>query len=284
LLAVLVAVAALAGGGYLYTRTVTPKHAVPRLIGDTEAAANEVLAPLHLHLHVATRPYDDNVTSGLILRQQPDAGALREGSSVSVDVSAGPPPVVVPDLTNLTEDQARQRLAGAGLTTGQLSSRPDTTVTAGHVITWSGKDGKLIKGSSVDVILSSGPPTVVVPDVHAKSFADAKAALAAMQLTAVEDDQFNDTVPKGQVVATNPPVNTTVAVGTQVTVTVSKGIDLVTVPDVNQQSVAAATRALEQAGLSVSGVSGSPDRPVTSTSPPRGTMVKRGSPVKLFTS
>jgi eukaryotic-like serine/threonine-protein kinase len=73
-------------------------------------------------------------------------------------------------------------------------------------------------------------------------------------------------------------------VGTKVTVIVSKGPDLVTVPDVSSQSVAAATKALEAAGVSVSGVVGSPDWPVYIANPPMGTMVKRGSAVKLYTS
>ena len=64
----------------------------------------------------------------------------------------------------------------------------------------------------------------------------------------------------------------------------SKGPDLVTVPDVTGQSVAAATRALEAAGFTVSEVVGSPDRPVYVTNPAKGVLVKRGSAVKLYTS
>jgi serine/threonine-protein kinase len=281
---VVAAAALVAGGVVALPKATRPTHPVPSLINDTEATATEALAPLHLHLRVALHPFDDTVATGRILRQAPDAGRLREGSTVSVDISAGPPPVAVPDLAGLTEDQARQRLAGAGFVVGQVSNQIDSTVPAGRVLNWSGKGGQLPKRSSIDVILSSGPPTVVVPDLHGKVFADAKGTLATLQLTAVEDDQFNDTVPKGQVISSTPPANSTIAVGTQVTLTVSKGPDLVAVPDVFGSSVAVATRTLEAAGFAVSGVTGSPDRPVTSTTPARGTMVKRGSAVKLSTS
>ena len=104
------------------------------------------------------------------------------------------------------------------------------------------------------------------------------------QLTAVEQDKFDDTVPKGQVISTNPPSGTSVVVGSQVTVVVSKGQDLVPVPDVRGQSVLAATQALEAKGFTVSGVIGSPDRPVYVTNPANGALVKRGSAVKLYTS
>ena len=72
--------------------------------------------------------------------------------------------------------------------------------------------------------------------------------------------------------------------GSQVTVIVSQGPDLVAVPDVRNLSVDAATKALEAKGFAVSGVIGSPDRPVFVTNPATGALIKRGSAVKLYTS
>jgi hypothetical protein len=48
-------------------------------------------------------------------------------------------------------------------------------------------------------------------------------------------------------------------------------------------SVAAATSKLETLNFAVVGVVGAPDRPVTSTTPPTGTLLKKGSAVKLIT-
>jgi eukaryotic-like serine/threonine-protein kinase len=277
-------VAVLAGAAFALARNLTPSHPVPVLGNDTEAQATAALAPLHLHLKVTARPFDESAAAGKIIRQSPDSGRLREGSAVSVEVSAGPPPVVVPDLTGLTQDQATQRLVGAGLTLGPVQARIDATIKAGIVIDWTGRGGQLPKHSPVELIMSSGPPTVGVPDVHSKSFADAKAALATSQLTGVEVDAFSDTVAKGQVISTTPPAGTVVTVGSQVTVNVSKGRDLVAVPNVSSMTVLAATRALQAAGFSVSEVIGSPDRPVYVTNPAAGARVKRGSAIKLYTS
>ena len=72
---------------------------------------------------------------------------------------------------------------------------------------------------------------MVVPDVHGETFAQAQAALTAAGLGAVEVDQFND-APAGQVVGTTPANPAVAVVGSPVTVTVSKGPDLVTVPNV----------------------------------------------------
>jgi serine/threonine-protein kinase len=136
------------------------------------------------------------------------------------------------------------------------------------------------------VVVSSGPPTVAVPDIvhSAKSFADAAAVLQGHGLSAVEDDEFSDSVPKGQIIATSPAAGAQAANGSAVTVTVSKGPDLVAVPNVGSMSVDAATKVLEAQGFAVSGVAGAPDRPVSFTSPAARTLAKRGSAVKLYTS
>jgi beta-lactam-binding protein with PASTA domain len=55
------------------------------------------------------------------------------------------------------------------------------------------------------------------------------------------------------------------------------------VPDVTNDTVAQATAALQQAGLSVSGVSGDPTHPVKGTQPSIGSTVPTGSAVQLQT-
>jgi beta-lactam-binding protein with PASTA domain/tRNA A-37 threonylcarbamoyl transferase component Bud32 len=284
---ILVAVAAILGAAGLFaSRLLTPSHPVPSVVQRTEAEALRTLSPLKFHLRVSTA-YHDQVPKGSIIGQHPVAGhSLREGSAVSVVVSLGPSPVPVPDLTGLTVDQASQRLAGAQLSLGDSTPRPDDNVRAGLIVSWSGEGGQLPKGSRVDVVVSSGPPTVAVPDIvhSAKSFADAAAVLQSHGLSAVEDGEFSDSVAKGHIIATNPPAGAQAPNGSAVAVTVSKGPDLVAVPNVRSMSVDAATRALEAQGFAVSGVAGAPDRPVSFTSPAAGTLAKRGSAVKLYTS
>jgi serine/threonine-protein kinase len=257
---------------------------VPRLTGEPEAQAAQALAALHLHLAVAARPFDDASVAGVVLRQRPDTGRLREGSTVSVDVSAGPSPVPVPDLSALTQADATQRLMGAQLTVGQVSHRVNAAVAAGVVIDWTGRGTQLPRGSSVDLVISDGPPTVAVPDVHGQPLAAAQAALQAVGLTVVPDLQFSSTVAAGLVVATVPAANASAVVGSAVKVTVSKGPDLVAVPDVTGLSVLTATGRVQAAGLAVNEVVGSPDRPVYVTNPPKFSRILRGSAVKLYTS
>ena len=96
-------------------------------------------------------------------------------------------------------------------------------------------------------------------------------------------DTFSDTIPKDQVVGTSPAAGASVDRGTKVTVNVSKGPDVVAVPDVSGKSVQDATTVLQQAGLQVSNVFGPPNKKVFTTDPAAGTQAHRGSSVNLYT-
>jgi serine/threonine-protein kinase len=63
--------------------------------------------------------------------------------------------------------------------------------------------------------------------------------------------------------------------GSTVAIVVSKGPETVPVPDVVGLSVVDAAKAIEAAGLTVSGTSGSPTKKVTASNPAAGTVVKR---------
>jgi len=199
-------------------------------------------------------------------------------------VSAGAPPVPVPDLTNLTKAAAVDKLAAAGLAQGAINSTYDETAPAGYVMGWAHKGEQVPKHTAIDLNVSAGPKPRTVPSLAGQSFAQAAAALQQLGLTAARGpDAFSDTVPAGQVIGTSPAAGASAARGSTVTVTVSKGPDMVPVPDVSGKSVQDATTILQQAGLSVSGVNGSPDKKVSATTPPAGTQVHRGSSVALTT-
>ncbi len=284
-LAVVVVVAA-GGGAYVVTRP-GPRHPVPAVQGRTEAQAASALTPLHLHLDVTARRYDPTAPSGVILTQTPAATTrLPEGSVVRAVVSEGPKPVEVPPLAGQTEAAARPALVAAGLQVGTVTQASSETVPSGQVISTSPVSGTLLPGQTVNLVVSTGKPFVTVPllsTAQSASFATAQAAFAGLGLSSVESDQFSDTVAKGQVIATSPAPGVSVQQGTSVTVQVSKGPDLVAVPNVRGTSVTAASQAIAAAGLAVSGVNGNPTATVTGTSPAAGAMVHRGASVEIDT-
>jgi serine/threonine-protein kinase len=114
-------------------------------------------------------------------------------------------------------------------------------------------------------------------------YSDAATKLQGMRLVPARQDAFSDTVPQGQVISTNPVAGSSVSRDGTVTLVVSAGPDLVTVPDVRHQDPGSATRALEQSGLKVANVFGFPNGQVFFITPEQGTRVHRGSSVNLYT-
>ena len=88
---------------------------VPKLVGQTSSAANAALARVGLTAAV-TLQYSDTITKGLVISSNPGVGATaNHGSSVSLVVSKGPPPVTVPNVVGLTDTAAEAALTAAGL-------------------------------------------------------------------------------------------------------------------------------------------------------------------------
>jgi serine/threonine-protein kinase len=282
LAALLVAGAAVAAVLH-FTRTLTPSHPVPGLVGATQASAAARLQPLHLRLEVTGSAYDARAPAGTVINQHPAAGRLKEGSTVAVTLSRGPQPVAVPNVQGLTAADAVALLKRMGLKAAE-TRRASMTVPAGAVISSTPSHGSLLPGQTVALVVSTGKPKVPVPAVAGASLAAARASLAAAKLGVTETDQYSDDVAKGAVIGTVPAAGAAATVGSPVTVIVSLGPHLVAVPDVAGDSVGAASQALAASGFQISGVTGNPIATVTSTSPGGGTLAHYGSAVQIITN
>src|SRR5207247_366766 len=108
------------------------------------------------------------------------------------------------------------------------------------------------KGTVVDIALSKGPELFLVPGVANKSIDEAKADMSAVGFTlTVGDEQYSDTVPKGDVASVTPDVDKAKR-GTAFVAIVSKGPPPVPVPDVQGKTADQARSALNDAGLTYS--------------------------------
>jgi serine/threonine-protein kinase len=293
LLAGFVALVVILGGGAAYADKAglfLPSRVVPSLKGDNKAKALVALDRLHLKLAVSGSQYSSTALSGVVVAQTPQSGRLKEHGTVHVVLSKGPAPIGVPSLAGHTKAYVTDVLSSLHLAAHFVPST-SMTVQAGYVISSSPSGGTLLPGQTVTVTLSTGKPQVAIPTLTGTSsgvsFAAAKAALAALAnggFPAVEDDVYSNTVPKGQVVVTSPAAGSSVAVGTTVTVEISKGPEYIAVPSVTGDSVTGATDALENAGFVVGGVDGNPTATVQGTSPGPGTMLVKGATVVIVTT
>ena len=77
-----------------------------------------------------------------------------------------PTQVNIPDVTNVAEVEAENRLKAAGLQVGRIIRRQSDDVKKGYVIATRPTAGNSVnKGNSVNLIVSSGSSMVKVPDV-----------------------------------------------------------------------------------------------------------------------
>jgi serine/threonine-protein kinase len=286
-LVALVLVLALGGGaaGYAMVQSRVPTHLVPTVTALTLDKANAQLAPEKFKLHQSGDRYDEDAPAGVILEQHPAPNTkLKEGQTVEVVVSKGPQPRTVPDLSNMTFDQASQLLTSKGLLVKKQGVNSED-IDKDKVVDWDHKGETLDRGATITITVSLGPVQRTISDWRGKPFdATLQKAFADARLNIQRNDVFDDTIPAGQVVSTNPPAGSKVDRDSTVTVNVSKGPDLVTVPDVTGKNVDDAQTILAQAGLSVANVFGPPNKRVFTTIPQPGTKVKRGSSVNLYTA
>jgi serine/threonine-protein kinase len=275
---------ALGGGAYVLGQAATPSHPVVDLVRKVPAAARAALAPEKLKVRVAGHEFNEDIPLGEVVRQHPAAGQkLKEGRSVSVWLSNGPQPRTVPDLSGRTGDEAKDILGNLGLK-AVLVPKYDETAAPGSVMDWDHKTDQLLPGSEVQVTVSNGPEPRTISDWRGKPFDDTlRQAFSDAGLKIKRVDVFDDTIPPGSVVSTSPAAGQTAKRDSTVTVNVSKGPDLVAVPDVTGMSVDQATAALQAAGLVQSNVYGPVKKRVFATDPSAGVKVKRGTGVSLYT-
>jgi beta-lactam-binding protein with PASTA domain/tRNA A-37 threonylcarbamoyl transferase component Bud32 len=290
---VVVLAAAVAAGLLIaaHEQAFTPSHPVPSLDGQTLAAAHQAATADHFTLAVGDAVYSTTVAAGTVVSQQPaPKTTLKEGSVVHVVPSKGLPSEQIPSLAGgLTCDTAVRLLAEAHFkATCPALLAYTTTVPSGQIINWS-YDGKLNAtvapyGSTVAVAVSKGKKPVPIPTVAgAASYTAAATTIKAAGLTATQVQAYSTTVPAGQVIGTTPAAGTTEPPGTTVTVQVSKGPQMIPVPDVTKDTTDAATAALQQAGLTVGQIYGPAKGKVFTTVPLAGQLVTKGTAVNLYT-
>jgi serine/threonine-protein kinase len=285
--AAIVALLALtAGGAYAWNNVLVASHTVPNLVGLTEQQATEQIQAKHWKVRKVDGRKDEARKGDVIAQDPPDGKSLEEQKTITITVSLGNTLVTVPtDLAGNTVDEASAKITQAGLVVGSQTKQNDENVPAGSVI---GADPatppQLAKGDPVNLIVSDGPKPRVIPTLGpTTTFDQAAAALAGVQLKAVKAEAFNDTIPAGGFVATDPPAGTAVARDSNVNVIFSKGPQPIPIPRVAGQSVADAAAQLQSAGFTVTGVQGNPSRTVTGTNPPEGTLAQRGTGVVIIT-
>ncbi|MFD9436808.1 Stk1 family PASTA domain-containing Ser/Thr kinase [Streptomyces sp. NPDC060002] len=226
---------------------------VPAVLTQKEAEARTRLEAAGLEVGKVRHQHSDTVKRGTVMDTDPDPGArIRKHDSVTLTVSDGPEIVKVPDVSGSRLDKAEELLKTDGLEPGLVTKEFSDDVIKGFVISTDPEAGtKRRAGTAVAIVVSKGSP-VDIPDVTGDALDDAKAELEEAGLKVkVATGQVNSEFDKGLVATQTPEEGSEAAEGDTVTLTVSKGPEMVEVPDVVGASVDDAKSLLEQSGFEV---------------------------------
>ena len=160
--------------------------------------------------------------------------------------------VKVPMIEGMEQEEAKRILSELNLVMEVTGSVESEKYPAGYIESQAYKEGYQLKeGATLGVTLSKGNKTILVPNVTKSSVDVAKIEIEQRGLEFKAEYSFSKDIASGDIISQYPEVNTEVAAGAVVTVTISKGSQsgLINVPNVIGETEASASKKLTDAKL-----------------------------------
>lgn len=178
-------------------------------------------------------------------------------SDTSSDTSTAGERVTVPDLSKMTEDEAKAALKklrlGVNVQTGTSDDVPE-----GQVYDQSPAAGtKVDVHTQVTINISSGKEKFSLDDVTGMQYQQAQAQLENDGLVVSLEFDYSDSVGSDMVISTSPEAGSQVVKGDTITITASKGKETkpTIVPNLLGQNIDDAIQMIKDAGLTYNGKS-----------------------------
>ena len=202
----------------------------------------------------------------------------------------------VPDVTNLSEKKARNKLESVGLKVGKIKHRNSDSIDRGKVIETAPVAGSEIKrGRYIDLYISDGAGMVQVPDVTGDEYGIAVQKLEKLGFEVIRENQFSSSVPPDHVISQSVAADVEVKPEqTTITLVISKGKNprskhhMIKLPDLKDYSLKQAQEFAHKHGLTLQVSSAYSSKVkkgmIISMSPAAGTQVPRGSTISVNVS
>ncbi|WP_353810544.1 Stk1 family PASTA domain-containing Ser/Thr kinase [Agromyces sp. SYSU T00194] len=248
---VLVLAGLAAGTGWYFGSGPGALATVPSVSGLEPEAAAGVLEEAGFETALGEQ-HDPEVAEGLVSETDPEGGTqARRGGTVQILVSLGPRILAVPDVEGMPEADARAELAEFDVA-DETDVRYSSQVDRGAVIAVFDADGERVgdeypERGALSLVVSAG----AIPSVVGTASAEAEQRLSDAGLdVSFAEPQFSNDVAADLVLSAATSTDP-VRPGDPIVLTVSKGPDLVTLPDVVGENLADAIDTLEAAGFQV---------------------------------
>nr|WP_174853924.1 Stk1 family PASTA domain-containing Ser/Thr kinase [Streptococcus suis] len=139
--------------------------------------------------------YSEKVAQGLVIKTNPEANSSAEkGAKITLYVSKGVAPQVVPNVVGKSQENATQVLQTAGFSVGTITQEYSSSVTAGQVISTDPvANTELAKGSIINLVISKGKE-LIMPDLTSRNYtySQARSQLQALGVNAENIEKQED--------------------------------------------------------------------------------------------
>ena len=253
---------------------------VPDLTGSSQTEALNDLQSLGFKVGIENSAHPD-VPEGSVIRTQPPANtSTNPDTLVTIIVSVGPEAYPIPYVVDLETERAIYVIEESGFTIGQKIEVNDDNVPIGFIISQNPMAGKKMgPGSTVDLVISSGPSLIELGDLSRKSVEDATQILETLGLEFETLEEYSEDIEEGLVSGTLPEAGEIITPDDVVTIIVSLGIKI-EVPEVEGLTYQDAIDKLEEAGL-VATISGDTNGVVRKQLPRKGEFLEPEGVVEL---
>jgi serine/threonine-protein kinase len=231
-IAALVTVFLIAAGASAYlTLTLIIKSEdtviVPELVGKDVVSALEILTDLQLNTKVSGSEYNQTFPKNHVTFQEPEAGSeIKRDRDVRIIISKGAKNILMPNIADLSDQQARMIIEENGFTRGQLSRTYNSMIEKDHVILQVPAAGTMVtRGAGVDILVSLGPRPVryVMPDLSGNSFDRAALLIETAQLSVGDvRSSFDRRKIRNSVIRQEPPAGYSVIANSAVNLVINR--------------------------------------------------------------
>lgn len=205
--------------------SMTNTFTVPSVVGKNVTEAKQMLTDAGLIVMEPREQHSTSISKGTVMSQLPYANAtVKEGRRIYLTISQGIETIRVPSLYGMTVRDARLMLMRVGLQLGNTTYEPNDVVAMDRIAAQGIPAGAEIPSDGiVNVVVSRGVNGVRVPSLVGLSLEEAQSVLlevglAVGSITYKDSGAFDSDV----VLSQDPPVDTDVAAGTAVQITVAR--------------------------------------------------------------
>jgi len=196
---------------------------VPQVVGLLYDEAVNRLQAAGFKAKTGEERFVELAPKSTVLAQSPPPGATEpRGSEIVLDVSAGQRQLQVPSVVGLAQIVAEDAIEKAGLEVGDVKEQESQSARGAVLQTLPAAGTPVAPSTRIDLVVSSGPPSINAPDVVGQPYASARAMLEQVGLKVgdVTTDSLS-TASSQTVISQTPAAGSRMAPGAKVSLSIA---------------------------------------------------------------